>query len=204
MKRHLTTLFILAVAALASVAGESAADLLGRAAAKYQKAASITAAYTLKADGATSSGSITVAGNRFAISSRDMSVWFDGKTQWTLVPSAREVNVTEPTSDELQQVNPFAVINAFRANYNAAFADKGAGNVRVIKLTPKSKRADITSATVRLDASTLFPTEITLTDRSRRTVVIKVTSARAGAAVPASTFVYNSKSHPGVKVVDLR
>lgn len=190
--------------AVDATAGESAADLLGRAASKYRSAGSITAGYTLKADGAVNTGTITVAGTRFKITSKEMQVWFDGKTQWTYVPSSKEVSVTEPDADEQQQMNPFAVINAFRTHYNVAYGDKAGGRTRTLKLTPKSKRADITQVTVKLDTTTLFPTEITLKDRSGRLTVIKVTGARTGAAPGVGEFRYNAKSHPGVKVVDLR
>lgn len=202
MKRII--LILLGLVALTATAGESAADLLGRAAAKYQKAASIHATYSMTSNGQHAKGTITVSGNRFAITSPQLSTWYDGKTQWSYSPSAREVNITTPTAAELQQVNPFAVIASFRRDYNATGGATGKGKTAVITLTPKSKRAQITKVVITLDTSTLFPTSIKVTDRSKRVTVILVSSASTRGKVAASTFTFDKRKYPKAEVVDLR
>lgn len=196
-------MMIVALTALAASAGESAADLLGRAAAKYQSAKSIHATYSMTSNGQKAKGSITVAGNRFVINSPQLSTWYDGKTQWTYSPSAGEVNITTPTAAELQQVNPFAVIAAFRRDYVAS-GGASKGNQAVITLTPKSGRAQIKSVVLTLDTRTLFPTSIKVTDRSKRVTTILVSSASVGGNVAASTFTFNRRKYPKAEIVDLR
>lgn len=185
-------------------AGETAGDLLNRAAAKYKSSKSISASFSVSGSNGASSGTIVVSGDRFAISSQGLSTWFDGKTQWTYSPSAKEVNVTEPTADELQQVNPFAVINAFSKQYSASFDGAPSGKLRRVKLIPKAPRADITQVIITIDTSTLYPTQIRLTDRQHHVTDIRVTNVKVGTALPLSSFRWDAAKHPGVEVVDLR
>lgn len=189
---------------LPAVAGETATDILSRAAAKYKSLQSISATFRMTAGGQTGTGSLTVAGNRFAISTRELSTWFDGKTQWTYSPSAAEVNITEPTAEELQQVNPFAIINAFSKSYKATFDGARTAKSCRIRLTPVNPRSDIASVIITINTSTLFPSRIVVTDRRKQTTDITVTSIAPGGKRAVSDFRWNSRQHPGVEVVDLR
>ncbi len=133
-----------------------------------------------------------------------MTTWFDGKTQRTNMPSAKEVNITTPTADELQQVNPFAVVNRFDKQYNVAFDGAAVGKTRRLRLTSKTPKSDISTVIVTLDTSTLFPTQIKVIDRRRQVTEILVTKTAVGGALPEATFRFDKKAYPGVEVVDLR
>lgn len=204
MKKILFTLCLFLGMAVSMTAAESATALLDRAANHYRVAKSITAGYTMSADGSATAGSITVSGTRFYISSPDMTVWYDGKTQWSYSPAINEVNITEPTAEELQQVNPFAIIQAFRRAYKAGYVGKANGVTRQVQLTALNPRDEIRKAIVTMNTSTLFPASIVLTMTGNKTITIKVSSARVGATLPMSTFRFEKKKAPKAQVVDLR
>ena len=48
------------------------------------------------------SGTIVLSANRFYLESSELKVWFDGKTQWAYMKENNEVNITEPTTEELE------------------------------------------------------------------------------------------------------
>ena len=133
-----------------------------------------------------------------------MTVWYDGKTQWSYSPAINEVNITEPTAEELQQVNPFAIIQAFRRAYKAGYVGKANGVTRQVQLTALNPRDEIRKAIVTMNTSTLFPASIVLTMTGNKTITIKVSSARVGATLPMSTFRFEKKKAPKAQVVDLR
>ena len=184
-------------------AGETAGSILDKAATKIRSAKSISASYTITADGHKQSGEIVVAGNCFAISSPQISSWYDGKTQWTYSTQTGEVNITDPTTEELQQVNPFAIINSFRKLYKAV-ALKAPATEKKIRLTASNPKNDIKSVVLTLDATTLYPSHIELALTNRRTVSIDVTSVKSGEQLPQSEFRFNPKLYSGVPIVDLR
>ncbi len=204
MKKILFTLCLFLGMAASMTAAESATALLDRAANHYRAAKSITAGYTMSADGSATAGSITVSGTRFYITSPDMTVWYDGKTQWSYSPAINEVNITEPTAEELQQVNPFAIIQAFRRAYKASYMGKANGVTKQVQLTALNPRDEIRKAIVTMNTSTLFPASIVLTMAGNKTITIKVSSARVGATLPMSTFRFEKKKAPKAQVVDLR
>lgn len=187
-----------------SVSAENAEQILDNAAKKISAAKSITAKYSLvTSDGSSSGGSIVMSGEKFVMTSADMTVWFDGKTQWSLIPSNSEVNVSEPTAEELQQINPIFIINAFRKAYTASLVKKDASQT-LITLKAKDTKADISMATVTLNSSTLMPVTISIKMASGQRATIRISSLKTGAKLPDSTFRFDAKTHKGIEIIDLR
>lgn len=202
-KRLFAVIALIAGLCLPLSAAQSATQILDKAAANARSAKSLKASYTITADGHSQAGTLTIAGDRFIISSPQISSWYDGKTQWTYSTQTGEVNITEPTPEELQQVNPFAIISSFRKLYKATLLKSPAGEHK-IRLTASNPKTDIRSVVLTLNAKSLYPTSIELTMSNRRTVTIKVSSVSAGLQLPLSDFRFDPRKHPGVPVVDLR
>ncbi|MBQ8773648.1 MAG: hypothetical protein IJZ17_04130, partial [Muribaculaceae bacterium] len=130
MKRFILFLFVITAITIPSFA-QSADAILSSAAERFNAAQSISAEYTIRGNGSTSNGKIIISGEKFAISSPEISSWYDGTTQWTYSPSIGEVNITEPSTDELQQINPFAIISHFRTSYKATKLKSSKGSFKV-------------------------------------------------------------------------
>lgn len=181
----------------------NANEVLTNASEKYQKDGSISAQFTLSGVGNSSDGTITISGDKFHLSTPLLSIWYNGRTQWTYSAETNEVNITEPTVEELQQVNPFAIINSFRMQFNATLL-KSANSMYRIQLTPlKSVNTSISKAIVTLNASTLYPNEIALTI-DNNIITIKTKNIKAIKNVPHKTFVFDEKKYPNAEIVDLR
>ena len=181
----------------------NANEVLTNASEKYQKDGSISAQFTLSGVGNSTDGTITISGDKFHLSTPLLSIWYNGRTQWTYSAETNEVNITEPTVEELQQVNPFAIINSFRMQFNATLL-KSANSMYRIQLTPlKSISTSINKAIVTLNASTLYPNEIALTI-DNNIITIKTKNIKAIKNVPHKTFVFDEKKYPNAEIVDLR
>ena len=189
--------------AFSASAVETADAFLGRVAAKLKSSPSIVASYRLTTDGASQRGTLTVAGNCFTIDAPGLRSWYDGKTQWTYSSQTGEVNITEPSPEEVEQINPFAVINAFRQGYKSQFVPAAAG-LKKIKMTSSVPGNDISNVLFTVSDKTLDPAEIVLTLSSNQVIVIRIDSVKAGVKMPASSFRFDKSKFPGVEVVDLR
>ena len=161
------------------------------------------ASYRLTTDGASQRGTLTVAGNCFTIDAPGLRSWYDGKTQWTYSSQTGEVNITEPSPEEVEQINPFAVINAFRQGYKSQFVPAAAG-LKKIKMTSSVPGNDISNVLLTVSDKTLNPAEIVLTLSSNQVIIIRIDSVKAGVKMPASSFRFDKSKFPGVEVVDLR
>lgn len=182
---------------------QSAADVLTQCANKIKAAKSLVAAYTISADGQSQSGIMTISGDRFTISSPQMVTWFDGKTQWTYSSHTGEVNITDPTPEELQQINPFAIIRAFSSAYKSQLLKSTTGSKK-IRLTALSPKSDIKGVILTINDKTLFPSNIDLTLSNNQSVSIVITRVETGGTLPMSHFRFDAKKYPGVNVIDLR
>ena len=202
--KHITLLLILLTATLSSSGANVAADIVAKAVNRYQSVPSLTVNFKISSPGTqSSSGTLVTAGDRFHLNMPDMQTWYDGRTQWSYLRAANEVNITEPTVDELAQINPFAMVSAINSMFTPALIKSGQ-QTQVIRFTPKrANESDIISLTVTFDQSTSWPKTIDILSQQGQ-VTITVTNIKTGSKLPVSTFVYNKKTHPGAEIVDLR
>jgi outer membrane lipoprotein-sorting protein len=185
-------------------AAETADQILDRTAKQISTAPSIKANYSLATtDGGKASGTMTLCGDKFTMTSGDMSVWFDGKTQWTLIPANEEVNITEPTQQELQQVNPVLIIKAFRQGYTATMVRQN-DTEAVITLKAKQANAEIPLATVTISKSNYMPREISFKMSSGQRATIRIPSITTGKKLATNVFQYPKSKYPNIEIVDLR
>ena len=203
MKKVFSLILLLVLSVAGMAAAESAQSILAKSAAKIKSTPSMRVIYTMSADGHIVKGSLVICGNCFSLASPQMSTWFDGKTQWTYTSQIGEVNMIEPTQDELQQVNPFAIISSFSTAYNAKLTATTNG-VYTIALTAKKKGSDIKSATLKISSSTLLPTSIKLMLSNNQQISIAISQVTPGKKLPVSAFRFDPKKYPGIQVVDLR
>lgn len=202
MKR-IFTLLVAIILTAGAVMAASPQDILNKSAAKIRSSQSLTVGYTLTADGRKTDGAIIVSGNKFHLATPELMSWYDGKTQWTYSSQIGEVNITEPTSQEIQQVNPFSLVGNLSKEFKISSLKAPAGSKAVL-LTPIKKRTDLRSAEVTVSDATLYPTRIILNLANGQRVTVNVTKVKAGGALPITEFRFNPKKHPELSVVDLR
>ncbi len=195
-------IFVVAIASNIETNAVTAESILTAATDKFMGSQSLSASFSIKStSGETLNGSITMSGNMFVISTPQLKTWFDGQTQWSYSTEIQEVNITEPTIDELQQINPFAIIANFRNSYNCKLLESSQGTYK-IQLIPKTSQQTIKKAILTINSTTFYPTEISLT--SDNTITITVTNVKASNTMPKSAFQFNEKNYPGVEIIDLR
>ncbi len=205
MLRHIIILFAVISAIIPAQAKTlTGSQVLDEAAKRFKTTRSITATYDISDSQQSSSGTIVIAGEKFHLSSPDLMAWYDGTIQWTFMPSSNEVNIVEPTPEELAQVNPFVIISSFRKAYNAKALKAPSGKYNV-ELTPVNVRgAYVKKATVTFNASTFMPERIELTTDTGTNMSIRIKTLKTGTNYPASTFVFNNKQYPSAEIIDLR
>ena len=202
MKR-LMTLSVMLCSLLMCYGQQTAMKVLDQAATKFKTAGSLTIGYTFSMNGQQGSGTIQMSGQKFRNDLGDHIVWFDGKTMWTLVKANEEVNVTEPTAQEISAMNPYAFVSMYKNGYSASFG-KSTNQYHEIILTPTTKKGGAKKILLRLAKSSLQPTYVSMTAADGNVVNINVTSFKSGAKFGDSTFRFHPKSYPNVEVVDLR
>lgn len=190
--------------ALCVGAASTGGALLQRCAARIKSAPSLSVTYTVSADGNTAEGLLVLQGEMFTISTPGMVSWYDGKSQWTYSDQIGEVNVISPTAEEVQQINPFAIVKSFSSSYSSEQVKSSSAGMTTLRLTANNRKSDISSADVTINDKTLYPTRIVLTMSNRQKVTINIKNVKAGGKLPVSNFRFDAKRYPNVQVIDLR
>jgi len=176
-------------------------EITSRAITKFGDSPSVKATFTITAGGHSSKGTITLSGDRFRMDVDGMQTWYDGRTQWTYSPSTGEVSVTEPTADELAQINPFAIVSSLRKGFTATLV-KSTTAESIVHYKPHAAGGQ-GSLSVTYSNTTYWPVTVVVDSADGR-AVIKIQSVMVGKTLHPSTFIYDKSAHPDAEIVDLR
>ena len=204
--KHLIAIFFVGLCLTASAAGnktQTAESILAGLRSKITSAPSVEAVFTINSEHGPLHGSVILAGDKYQLSTPELEVWYDGKTQWTLSRTSKEVNITTPDADERMASNPFAILSAGKGHYTSRRLADSKGN-QVVQLTPTDKTSAIGSFTIYVKPTDKWPAAINVNFEDGRRIDITVNSISAGKTRQASTFTFNKSRYPGFEIIDLR
>ena len=212
MKTKLFTLLIF-ILFTSLVSAQNARAILDKASETYNKAGGVTTSFTLdtkdtKAKSTYSyDGKAYMKGNKFKIEIPDAITWFDEKTQWVYVKDTDEVNISNPTGEELQAISPSVLFNIYKKGFKITHKGERKVNgksVHEIELVPEKKGSEFTKITVQIDKSSHVFYKIVLIDRVGIENTLTIKNYQTGMNIPDTTFQFSKKDFPKAEVVDLR
>ncbi|MCC8155014.1 MAG: outer membrane lipoprotein carrier protein LolA, partial [Tannerellaceae bacterium] len=151
-------------------------------------------------------GTIEMKGDKFVLSTPDAKTWFDGKTMWSYLNQTEEVNVTNPSGDDLRFTNPAILLANYKKDFTPQYKGEGTVNgkaVRKVELTPKTK-GDITYVELEIEKATQLPLRITVQTKNGMKSTITIQKMKTGINQPDSRFVFNASEYPDADIIDLR
>jgi outer membrane lipoprotein-sorting protein len=210
-----TKLFSLAVLLIFTsvISAQEARSILDKAAEAYNKAGGVTVDFTLDSKDIKAKtvysydGKAYMKKDKFKIEIPDAITWFDGVTQWVYVKDTEEVNITNPTGEELQGISPSMLFNIYKKGYNLSYKGEkriGGKIMQEVELAPQRKNADITKILVQIDKTNNIFSKIILTDKAGMQNTLTIRNYRTGTNMPDSTFSFSRNDCPQAEIVDLR
>ena len=101
----------------------------------------------------TQEGEASIKGDKFHLEMEAMDVWFDGKTQWVLIKEVNEVNISQPTTQEIASISPLALLALYKNGYTLEATQQATLNgksVHRIKMNPTASNKDFQSVIMRM------------------------------------------------------
>ena len=83
-------------------------------------------------------------GNKFVLETDEMKTWYNGECQWSLIFDMEEVNLSEPTQEELTEINPYELLNLYKKGYSSSYLD---ATDRVVLLKSKDSKKNFQEIT---------------------------------------------------------
>lgn len=181
--------------------GQTAKEVLDKTAKTVSNKQGITAKFNISGPSfSPTDGTIQVKGKKFLATTSVATIWFDGKTQWTYVKKNNEVNVSNPSDDELQALNPYNFINIYKKGFSYTMTTKG--NSYEVHLTATDKKRNIQEMYITVNKTSYAPTQVKMKQRNGWTT-INISSLKASKLNDA-IFRFNAKDYPHAEVIDLR
>ncbi|MCK9160018.1 MAG: outer-membrane lipoprotein carrier protein LolA [Bacteroidaceae bacterium] len=189
-----------------------AKKVLNRVATTFRSAGGVNAKFTIKIEGKDrrivhSNGSIQLKGKRFVLNSNGMITWYNGKTQWTYSKENDEVNVSIPTKEELQSINPYALLYAYQKDYVCrfgnikSFAGKAVTEILLTAIKPDQNYQKVVLYVMNKTYQPLF---IKLQSVDGSQTEISIVSYKTNLKYADDIFIFYSSKYPNAEIIDLR
>ena len=155
--------------------------------------------------GGTENGFLLLKGEKFYLNNKKIQSWYDGKTQWSYVADTEEVNISHPTIEELQSINPYLILMRYKTNFDYTY--KGSQTRNGVKgheivLTPKhSGNREV----IRVFISQKHqPLAMKIEQDGRTLSEISVISYKTDQGLEDGIFRFNKSLYPNVEIIDMR
>lgn len=209
MKKRLFLLLLLCPCLL-TLHAQSARSVLDATAARMTQSGCVRAQFKVTQFKGTTpesefAGTMLMLGRKFRMEAEDIITWFDGKTQWSMIPGSGEVNISEPSEEELATMNPYALINLYKKGYRYSLRKstlRGKPTYEV-HLMAKSKKASFIYIYVDVDQATYNP----LCFRAKQNgnwLRLSILSFLPNQKTTDTDFTFPAMQYPNVEVIDLR
>lgn len=191
---------------------KKAKDILNGASSKYRSYKSMKAdfSYTLENPTAkikeTQNGTIILSGAKYKLAISGQEIICDGKTIWTYMKEAKEVqiNSVDPTEEGIK---PNEIFTMYEKGFLYKFVDeKKVGNKvqQNLELTPTDKSKNFFKLKLTVDKSSKQIVKSVIFEKSGNRYTYAIKEFTPNFATSAGTFTFDPKKYPGVEVVDLR
>lgn len=152
-------------------------------------------------------GSISLKGNRFLLETPGSITWFNGKTQWTYIAENEEINISNPTEEELRSINPYSFIHLYKKGFTYKISEqktyKGK-NIYKIVLAPEDKKQAVSRIELWIEQYRFQPVRIQVNSKEGEEMSVEILSYRSMQNIPDRNFTCDEKQYPHAEIIDLR
>jgi outer membrane lipoprotein-sorting protein len=189
-----------------------AKTLLDGVSKKYKSFKTIKANFKLAIDNAANKikeekkGLLVLKSNKFHVEMDNQEISCDGKTVWTFAKDANEVQVNNYESNP-NGISPADIFTMYEKGFMYQMAEVVKDNgkdVQVIELTPTDKNKNYFKIKLFIDKAAQSIVRSKIFDKNGNIYTYSVVQFASNTNIDESTFVFDSKKHPGVDVNDIR
>lgn len=199
MRKTILALALLMTTATAMVA-QTAQEVLDKASKNINLEGGVKANFKMTNSMGSTSGTISVKGTKFHAVTPEAIMWFDGKTQWTYMRNNDEVNVSNPSSSQLQALNPYNFLNLYKKGYKSTMTT--ADNAYNIHLTATDPTRRVKELFILVNKKSNLPTQVKVL-QGTKWITFDISNI-IRQPFDDSTFRFNQKDFPTAEVIDLR
>lgn len=171
---------------------------LDKAAAKVGIAKGASADFTISGGKfGTQKGTVAIKGNKFNARTGSTIIWFDGKTQWLYNQKNQEVNISTPSSSQLQSMNPYNFLTLYKKGYTMSQTNSASGyQVHLV-----GQQKGIGELYILVDKQ--YNIKQIKMKQGQQWITITVSNFKQQ-SFSDNAFRFNAKDYPQAEIIDLR
>ncbi len=147
-------------------------------------------------------GSLLSKGDKYKLTAAGQDVISDGKTVWTYLKDANEVQINNQGGDD-DSFTPTKLLSGYNKDFKSKFIEEK-GNDQVIELYPLKKGKTFTKVRLTIDKAKKQINKFMIYDRNGSTFSYIVDKFVSDQPLADNVFSFNKTEHPGVEVNDMR
>jgi outer membrane lipoprotein carrier protein len=147
-------------------------------------------------------GTLLSKGDKYKLSVARQDVICDGKTVWTFLKDANEVQINNAGNDD-DSFTPTKLLSNYTKDYKSKFIEEK-GNSQVVELFPLAKGKSFTKVRLTIDKTKKQIQQFVIYDRGGSTFTYNVNKFLTDQAINDKDFTFNKAEHPKVSIDDMR
>lgn len=152
-------------------------------------------------------GIIFIKGDKYKATLMDVDTYYDGKTLYTHMIDAAEVNIDEPDPEDEESLNPATIFTIYQTGYKFAYKGDATENgvaLDVIDLYPENRDKPYSriKLKIRKDTNDIYSIEQVGKDGNNYTITVK--NMNTNTTMEDNMFVFDTAKNPTVDIIDMR
>lgn len=150
-------------------------------------------------------GSLVVSGNKYLLKIAGQEIICDGKTIWTYIADADEVQINEV--DEEESFSPTKLLSSYTDDYDASLEKEYSENGRkyyLMKLKPKDKDSGFDYVHLKIEKEKMQLAAFILYDFDNNVFSYIIKEYLTDIALDENAFTFDETKYPDVDIIDMR
>ncbi len=152
-------------------------------------------------------GSILLKGDKYRITLMGVTNYFDGKTLYTWMKEAEEVNISEPDMTDESTLNPASIFTIYEKGYKLKYVGEKSVSGKMmheIDLYPENRDKPFSRIKLTINKETLQINSFMQQGKDGNNYTITVKNMQTNVPAADGDFIFNKTANPKVNVIDLR
>ena len=211
--RIVIVLFLFSVVSVFSQTDKKAQEILNGLSSKYKSLKSLKATFTIVVENQNDkskqeqSGTLSLKESKYKLQVAGQEIISDGKTRWTFVKDANEIQIDNQKKDE-NAITPSNIFTIYEKGWLSKYlGEKKIKNITYqnLELVPiDAKTKNVFKVKLAIDKVQKTITSAVIYDKNGSIQTITVNKFTANGANEDVIYIFNSAKYPGSEVVDLR
>lgn len=211
--RTLIVLFFFTTVSAYSQTDKKAQEILNGLSSKYKTLKSLKATFTIVVENQgdkikqEQSGTLSLKESKYKLQVAGQEIISDGKTRWTFVKDANEIQIDNQKKDE-NAITPSNIFTIYEKGWLSKYLGEKKiknityQNIELVPLDTKSK--NVFKVKLAIDKAQKTIASAVIYDKNGSIQTITVNKFTPNGANEEAIYIFNSTKYPGSEVVDLR